>query len=634
MSDRFSVRDTRVLDLPLAGDGELANPEQIILRFPHGKTLDVGALCYSNRAGGRRAVGGGSLVDASSISRERIEAVERLILQISNEINGGFVRHTTSFGRYWNFVKFIAWSDGAGFVSAIYDRDSAKLSFVSYNNWLREKELKNKISQNTVSQIQNSVFNILSSFLGLEGQREDFHLVSANRDLHNSTEVPTDETIARVLALCGTIFDGLAKLVINDLPFPHALPMPEYIGCEKNQLWIFPTNLYFISPSMMESRAARSRPNWQYNYSEGRVSTIEEMLATNLYYNCQAAESAIKKAEYQLRKVNSESRNVWRLIFASLCMNFFLLLLLSRSGSNWEQLRELRWSNEYSISPKGQGFREIKWRAKGKRVSIIIPAFFMPDFKIFLEVRRYLLNGRKWGYLFFGLGPSSKGAPVKIYDGVLRAIYDTLKRIDPGLPTVSSRQWRAKKGDWFLRNYDTAAAADALQNTEDTVKKSYASVSEDIRCEEFGAFLKGVEDAILPAGTLGPTETPNAVGACKSMGNPVNLFDAPPVAPDCTRSEGCFFCENYKAHADERDTRKIISCRFCLEKTRHLIGGEEENQFIIEPIFKRIDFFIQEIRRRDAEMVDKVTREVEEGGELDDYWLAKLEMLIELGIVN
>ncbi|WP_322050654.1 hypothetical protein [Paraburkholderia bannensis] len=634
MNHNFSVRRTRLLELPLAVGIELSSPEEIVVKFKHGKTLDIGSLCYSRRSSERRVIGNGKLVDEDSISMERTESVRLLIRHISDEVGAGIIRYTTLFSRYWVFVKFLDWSDANGFSSAIYDVDSAKTSFVAYGNWLREKILRNELAQNTVSQIQFCVFNILVDFLGLDEQREDFNLVCMNHNAANATELPADGVVARVLALCGNVFDGLANLIINNLPFPHAISVPEYIGCKNNKLWIFPTNLYFVSPSMMESRATRRRPHWQYNYVDGKMSTLEEIAKTESYCNRQAAMRVLKKGELQLQRVNSDKRNGWRIIFASICMNLFLLLLLSRSGSNWEQLRDLPWDNDYKVSSKRQGYRVLKWRAKGKRISIVIPVSLMPDFKRFLKVRDYLLGERECEYLFFGLGPSSQGEPSQIYDDVLRTIYETLRRIDPGLPSVSARQWRARKGDWFLRNYDVAAAAVALQNTDETIKNSYSSVSDDTQCEEFGVFFKGVEDAILPVATAEPSETPSAVGACKSMGNPKSLFEKPPIEPDCQKNEGCFFCENYKLHADERDTRKIISCRYCLEKTHHLTSAEEVNQAVIEPIFKRIDFFLGEIRKRDAEMVDRVTREVEEDGALDNYWLSKLEMLVELGVVN
>jgi hypothetical protein len=123
-----------------------------------------------------------------------------------------------------------------------------------------------------------------------------------------------------------------------------------------------------------------------------------------------------------------------------------------------------------------------------------------------------------------------------------------------------------------------------------------------------------------------------AIGVCSSYGNP-QLNGAAPVTPDCRGPEGCLFCDQFKVHADERDTKKLLSCRYCLQQTAHLVSSEEHFQNLFVPIFERISFILEAIDRRETGLVERIRLEVEENGELDPYWQSKLEMLATLELV-
>jgi hypothetical protein len=124
-----------------------------------------------------------------------------------------------------------------------------------------------------------------------------------------------------------------------------------------------------------------------------------------------------------------------------------------------------------------------------------------------------------------------------------------------------------------------------------------------------------------------------AVGACASFGAPHPVEGNVPAIPDCRRPEGCLFCDKFRVHADERDTRKLLSCRYCIQQTSHLAASEEQFQRLFNPILGRIQAILDEVDRREAGMVERVRREVEEEGELDPYWAGKLEMLMALELV-
>ena len=95
-----------------------------------------------------------------------------------------------------------------------------------------------------------------------------------------------------------------------------------------------------------------------------------------------------------------------------------------------------------------------------------------------------------------------------------------------------------------------------------------------------------------------------AVGACASFGAPQPVEGNVPAIPDCRRAEGCLFCDKFRVHADERDTRKLLSCRYCIQQTSHLAASEEQFQRPFNPILERIQAILDEVDRREAGIVE------------------------------
>ena len=147
--------------------------------------------------------------------------------------------------------------------------------------------------------------------------------------------------------------------------------------------------------------------------------------------------------------------------------------------------------------------------------------------------------------------------------------------------------------------------------------------------EEMGSFFDRLDDIVMDSHIIAPELVERAVGKCSSFGNP-HKSSAAPLTPDCKGPEGCLFCDNFKVHADERDTRKLISCRYCLQQSAHLTASEEHCLALFGPIFDRIAVILSEVRRRQAGLVERIEHEVVNDGELDPYWASKLEMLVNL----
>ncbi|WP_029050500.1 hypothetical protein [Cupriavidus sp. amp6] len=49
-------------------------------------------------------------------------------------------------------------------------------------------------------------------------------------------------------------------------------------------------------------------------------------------------------------------------------------------------------------------------------------------------------------------------------------------------------------------------------------------------------------------------------------------------------------------------------------------------------VLRRVDFLLNELRRRDAALVDQIEHDVDIEGNLDAFWSARLDQLYELGV--
>lgn len=638
MSAAYEDRATYVIDVPLPEGLEVLHPELLVLRFAHGPSIDIGALCYLDRAEDQRKANRpheGTKVVHSTLNIGRLKQVSRLISNVSEALRDTGARPETIRDRYSRFVAFMAWADRAGLSTVLDDKEAARVAFREYVAFLWDRVGRNQITVNSGFSQQSNVLQVLEALLDAEDLDRGINLLRTSRLAKESTSPPADAVKGRVLALCESLFNGLGPIALEGAPYPYSLGLPEYLKFPENRQWLFPTTSWFITSAMDEGRRDSSRRGWGYNFQDGRLATLDELRDIP----CFAGESdamrlqVLRRSESQMRAANENWRHSSRCAAARQAMNVFTAMFLSQTGMNWAQLTALGWSDDYQVEPSNQGFRTVKSRAGGKTVSFELPIAFMPAFKRYLDFRKFLLAGQDFDHLFFSAGRYGTDAPRKIASSGMDSTYLMLRRLDPGLPAITSREWRAAKSDWLVRNTDVSTAALVLQNSEATVMQAYAEGSETTAIQEMGDFLDGVSTTVLARGTELPGAVERALGKCEKFGEPMPGLANAAIKPDCGGPEGCLFCDKFKVHADEVDTRKLASCRHCLRVVGALAGDEARQDVVLKPVLSRIDSLLQDLSNRDAEMVTRVVREVDEEGELDVFWARKLDMLMELGLV-
>ena len=629
-------RKVQVYELPLDPDIRILRPEQVIVRFSHGKTVDIGSLCYLVRQpfaksylGAKRVSNAGRLVQIDSISEKRIKDIRPLISFISDQVVQSGKRLETIRDLVSRFVAFMFWVDQNEFHDILNEPFLAKNALTQYTQYLKDRVSRNEISNNSAARQQNTIIQFLCDFFEDEELKFGISLMRVNQRLKKNTQPPSEDTKAKVLSLCEHIFDGLTSLVLEHKPYPFELVMPSYLNFENNKLWVFPAESWFIHPN---KALLKRNICLAYNYQTGTLNTLEQVAALRLKpsTNIKSDYNLLKAAQNNLVVANQDFRHSQRMHVGTIAVNAFIILFLAQTGMNWAQLLNLQWNEEFKVSSSHQLFRTLKWRAGGKECSFELPVGFMPRFKKFIGLRKYLLNDQKSDFLFFKLGERGLGTPVQIKTDSLHGIYVTFRRIDPKLQMIQSREWRAAKSDWLVRNTDIATTALVLQNTEKTVLSSYIAGSESTHWEEMSSFLHTMSNVVLSTKNDQDQLLQGAVGQCSSFGSPFTSNNDDSInKPNCIDPEGCLFCDNYRIHVDETDIRKLLSCRYCIEKTAHLIGGLEEQHATIKPILERIDLIVAKLKEYNELLVDKIMSEVEEG-ELDVYWEKKLEMFMEL----
>lgn len=638
--NHFSARPVINYNLPLAVDVSILKPQEVALRFATGGTIDIGSLCYLKREAngkqpGRRKEAQGRRVVLSSLCRKRVKHIRAFIAYISQEAKNGGKRPSTLHTIVSNFMVFMAWADSNGHSCALDDSTTVRSAVIAYAAYVRERVTTHSIKLNTGSVSQRKTFALISDFMGIENLTRGINLLHKNRSSEEPTPPPDEANQGRVLRLCEALFTGLTTRVLEESSYPFGIAMPEYLGYHENTMWVFPVLEWCMPAERLDAPWGSSRV-CPYDYKLGRLVSQDELKvgykgkSKQPKTNINKLVSAIyKRIRGYIDLANSTSMNGHRRVLGMLAHNAFIPLFLSRTGMNWTQAVELTWVGDSKgpVSTLRQNFRSIKYRAGNKNVFFQLPLKFVPLFKRFLQLRDYLLQDHpEFEGMFFTMGICAKGVPTSIKTS-LASIFSMLKRIDPGLSQVLSRGWRAAKSNWVIPRADVSTAAQLMQSSEPTVLKSYAAGSETVHLTEMSTYLDQMlveKEALLDSRT-------NAVGDCVSYGNPLKINNVVTlVPPDCKKPDvGCLSCDKFKVHADETDVRKLLSCRYCLTRTSHLAGINA----VAGPLVERIDHILNEVNKRDAGLVPRITKEVEDG-ELAPYWASKFDMLLRLGLVN
>lgn len=635
---QFWTRPTERHSVPLAKGMSALHPERAVLVFD-GMAKDVGALCYMRRQGSveprNRRARQAREVDLGSLDLTRTRLIGRFIEFVSSLLLDGGFTNSTVHGWVGLWINLMDWADESGHSDILSGGDATYVGFRAYVDYLRHRLDTNQITQRTAASRQFANLRLMERFTGLHDIHRGVRLIDIARPDDARTVPPSEYDLGRLEGLCDAIFHGHTDLVLTQREFPYRMAVPKSLEWKRDYVWLFPLRAWSVSVGRIENRATRGSTYAAYDFENGRLATIQEIRTQ--FNSISKANTAIRHARNRLAEANRNPRHPERLAAAMRAHHAFVVLFLGQTGMNASVAFALSWGAEYKVGASQQGFREIKWRAGGKMVSVVIRNKFLPLFVKFIEIRSYLLNGREAATLFFNLGNQNRSAPKPLTVKGFESFYASLRRLGPNIPLIRNRQLRAAKQDYHVRNDDFPVAATIMGHSEETSRRHYTAGSKSAHHEEISTFLTRIEESalnkriVLQADETVDGGTHGHLGTCAAFGSPHAISEDVPVAPDCGRQEGCLFCDKHRVHADAPDIRKLVSCAFVVQQATYLPGAEA----YFEPVLRRIASLLDEVKEFDgmALIVAQIENEVGEYGQLDAYWAEKWALLNELEVI-
>lgn len=635
----FQMRPIEVVDLPIDDHIEIEQPERVVIKI--GKSsVDIGSLCYIRRSKTPRKRSCknhtySSEVELSSLSKERCRHVVRLIQFLSGRLSSGGYRSNTVIGNYAVLKAFIDWCDDRQFHDALSGESGTYTAFKAYIDYLREQVNCHMMRPAYATGMQHKISKLLESIFDLHDLDRNVELMPHSRADIVHVEPPSESDLAKLCGLSHAVFEGVANFVLNVSPYPYRLELPHYLNWAPQGLWIFPEQQWCMPPHLLLHRATRARKNPNYDYLHGRVLTFEE--AIEMPTGKKPTRYDATRTKMLVAAANDDPRHYYRLRAAMLAHNCFLVLFSAQTGLNPSVVCALKWAEGMAVDPAQQGFRELKWRAGGKQVSVVIRSNFLPVFKKFLALRSYIMGDEEHDSLFISRGPNFTYELQAAPTSVVSAAQKILRRIDPDLKIIPARGLRAAKQDFHMSQSDPATAAQIMGHSEEVALRAYSAGTKTNHFVEMSGFLASVKQAAQRRVVMSDAEANGetkhgSLGYCVGINYPAPIADNVPVVPDCQKHEGCLFCDKYRVHADAVDVRKLASCAYVIEQTLSVPGADEH----FRPVLQRIDEVLGEIscHAGNSGMVAQIVRQVKVNGDLDPYWAAKWTLLSEIEIAQ
>lgn len=632
----FSERPVVILDLPLAASTRLLNPDQVMLKCGC-RVYDVGAFCYILRSNKMRKRGKPREVVLSSFRKERVNQIRQVIKVFSSFIKDAGKRPATVAEFLRNFKSLMDWADANGCSSCLAGGNATRNAYRLYVEYVEDRFRRHELEGGPAARLQSNVLTVLETLTGLSDLGKGIRFIQNTSHNKGGTEPAGQHNFAHVLALNDSLFQGLSDLVLDHQPFPFQLVLPQSLGWQKSFLWVFPSNRWFLPPHLWgEARMKLDRASWPQDYEHGRLATVDEIwhrYQGPVRQKLSNARTSITRASKSIEAANSDSRNYFRQVLAMAAHYALYFLFLAHTGANASVVNDIETDGTMEESSSNPGYRSIKWRAAEKEVSVIVPLAFVPSLRRYMELRKYLLNGKCFPYLFMRLGGGKRRELKQLNDWVLPNQYRSLARIDPQLPRMGVTKVRATVSNYYKQKHDAAIEAAVLQHKETTTEKSYNAGNEADHHLELsllmGKIAEKAQQQIVAKGTSINARPLEDGGVCHSYGQPVPLSEDVPVKPNC--KTGCLFCSKRVLIAGEEDAQKVASAAFLMEQL--IMGPMSEAEY--RPQIVKCEEDLASIRAFDgcADIVDRVINDVYVNGNLTPYFADKFQLFLSLGVL-
>ena len=595
-------------------------PAKCLVVFDQDTTLHAFKLCHFSGSVKKEQI------------PERFEPVREIVRSAAVAFYTGVQRPSTLRGIACSAINMIEWTDTHTSIDALADGESYREALKVYVDHLNDRYARGDIVEHTTATNTANCMQIGTWAFGLSNEYMLEHVKRVKRNtraLENSTEPPDQSTIKESYSLNKRLFEELSSFLTNKRDYPHQITLPQ------EKLWVLPAKSWGATEEILLTLPAWGKSK-VWNYKTGKLYTEQEAMTFRT--------SPSETRKYRSReKINLEKRELVlanteyskpRITISQWAHDAYLSIFAAITNANETSVRNFTWDDSLvfreCIFPKSPKLRTVKYRANGMDVVFEIRANGIALFERFLNFRKYILRGREHKYLFVTL--SREGEISQLAAGTLRRHYSRIRaQLYPGFKGVGYREWRANAGTVAFDIAGATTASQILQTSVKSVLRNYSKGTIENWERDLTAYFNAFAEEF---GVYKARRIP--IGHCNGDGIPENLDKNPAMRPNCTNFEGCLHCNKYSLHIDEEDIRKILSMQYVILQTEHTAASKEKFNYAFKSTLSKIEWILSEVSntsREAKELVDQTRTQVFEEEDITEYWQAKLNMLIEMGVI-
>jgi len=575
----LEIKSLPALEFPFKKSPAIWAPERTILRLGDGKRVPIFTWMYLERC----VVGSTNRYNRASLSTIRVSALPQIIQRLSDDFRLRALSPASIYAELSSFARFLVWTDSeehGGIFEPILSEPELTLNALEvYHRYLKGQIQSRAFGRTTAANQETATLNALSA---IHNRKYSDEIEKISGGPSRTTPAPKGDDVAQFMSTLTAIFDSACRILES---------------C---------TDLH-------------SDGTWRLS-----VSAIDDSQVVNL-----------KKGFSRIRLMELAAMSYVGLVFGDSGANLAQVKILEEPEDFFMQLDD---PERISLTLK-----VVKLRAGGKLVPITMTAVTFTRLRRFAEIRHQVIELLgcddispfffKCGYTLVQGGQHEPFAILPIGE-FLSELRNKCKAAGVKLPNVTLRQLRVHKQQHLVRNHGLKVAADTMGHTIATAVKAYCAAQEGVQANDIGRFMSSLHKTVIHrANGRSTTLVSVPAGGCVSHGNPEPADPAPLVEPDCGKTEGCFFCEHFRIHADEEDLRKLLSCQSVLLRVGHLQGESVQADRVYESVLGRIEFLLRELQQvLDPDAFKQIEADVA-AGNLTRYWAVKVQQLGLLGLI-
>lgn len=448
-----------------------------------------------------------------------------------------------------------------------------------------------------------------------------------------------DETVIDIAALNKALsyyyqfFELVTKFLLEKRPYPYSVSLLEH------HVMLIPPVIPY--PTVLTPFNCNGRHDWRKYFDPDAAKLRDEtgsraiVMKSELYQRKNVSKrqtmldgtvETLNTFRRALDEGNGDHSHLSRLRLGVLAMQAYFMVLLDVTGMNDSMLATLPCSDDDSMivesNEESVNLRNIKLRASGKDVVFTIQRKFIKSFKIFLKLRRFVLDGHNCSTLFFvGTGGDARLTGNYKTGGYGVYAFTAHKSYYPDLQFFGSQTLRQFKKRWIMKktNGRTYLAAKLLQHTVSVSQVSYPGQSKEESRKMMANYFDYQHSLTMEVNDSEVTGS----GACKSHKQPEAQVEETPIKPDCNKKMTCLFCKHYRLKPVRQEIHKVLSMKYVIKEFSKLHAWSQAHfDDVTKPILDRIELLLEAITTKypnTSSTIEELRKEVDMQN-LTSYW--------------